>query len=1660
MHINYFKIALRFLYFIIYFKTLFFFPQVENVTANDDNYKVGLFNRSFIPENRERGTDINLQGDTFKGNYFRLVQFYELPSDEDRILWKQAGFILTDYLPGNVYFAIISPTFNLNLIEQNIRSIFEVDKRFKRVGELFELKFESNNFSKEQELEFTIGYYSSLVAEDIIKDLTFIGVKVIDLRPHAFQLDVKFKFEMLDMVEALQYIQYIELKPEDPVLEWPWMQGSDRANAINVSDYYGANYNGDGITLAIAEGGNIGSSIDFRGRLNNDSDDGISGHKQGVAFRAANAGNYDPYTRMGAWGSRILNDNIDVNYHYYNTERLRFTNHSYGWSVWGGYSSQTRQHDLAIESFPKHMVLFSSGNSGSSIGYAPYNYQWAANITGAPKMSKNNFSIGVVDENGWVRYYSSRGPTYDGRIIPQVVTVASDGTSYAVPKATGYMAILGQVFKAKNANLEADSNLLGAILMNTADDVENPGPDFLSGYGRVNLRRAYNVINSNQLITSSISHNQQNMHTIFVPVNTKQIRVMLLWPDKTASVNANPAIVNNLNLQGISPSITTYNPWVLNTSLGANNLFNFATRQVDNINTFEQVTVDNPEQGNWTFKVSGAHIPFGPQKYFIVYEFLKDEVFMTYPLKDEKLVPGTTYPIFWDSFGVSGVFSLAYQLDSGNWTTIATNIPSNLRRYNWTAPAVTGVKTIKFKIQRGSLISISDSNTIANVPQNLVISQSCNNSVKLTWSAVPGATQYNVYRLGVKYMELVTDNITFYGTSAILREQNSNSDEYYAVSAITYGVEGQRTIAVKRSVSSIQINPILTNVSITSSSDINEICSGESITFTAIPLNGGLAPIYQWRKNGINLGTNTNTYSYVPTNGDIITCVLNSSDVCVTDSPKVSNSLNLVVNTTAMPIAFPQRLCYGSKVSDLVVTGLNIKWYNFAHGGTILSPETILNTGDYFVSQTLNGCESFRKLVSVEINDFDSPSPSLISLPTISGQCSVTVNTIPTAYDSCSGMIQATTTSALDYDTLGTHQIIWSYDDGYGNIATQNQMVEVVDTLPAVPTLPELTSIFIQCNEVINTIPTAYDSCSGMIQASTTSALDYDTLGAHQIVWSYDDGHGNIATQNQMVEVVDTAPAVPTLPALPTIIAQCNVTVNTIPTAFDACNGLIRATTVSPLNYSSLGSYTILWQYNDGNGNMATQTQVVEVVDTMPAVPALSVLSTIFIQCNETVNAIPTAFDVCSGLIRATTVSPLNYSTLGSYTILWQYDDGNGNITTQTQMVEVIDTMLAVPTLPTLPTIIGQCNVTVNTIPTALDACSGMIQATTTSPLNYSTLGSYTILWQYNDGNGNIVTQTQVVEVVDTIPAVPTLPALPTIIGQCNVRVNTIPTALDACNGMIQATTTSPLNYSTLGSYTILWKYNDGNGNIATQNQIVVVVDTAPAIPTLPVLPTITGQCNLTVNSIPTAIDACSGMIQATTTSSLNYSTLGSYTILWQYSDGNGNITTQTQMVDIIDSEDPICNTKDIFVYLGDSGTVTIQPSDLNDNSFDNCSIVQMTVSPNTFTMQNLGFNDVVLSVFDSNGNSATCRSNVHVLNNYLVYPNPFDSFILIEGLKSSNKVMISLFDISGRQIFYSDFENHGTVLRIDQFDSFASGIYILKIRENDKINSFRLIKK
>lgn len=95
---------------------------------------------------------------------------------------------------------------------------------------------------------------------------------------------------------------------------------------------------------------------------------------------------------------------------------------------------------------------------------------------------------------------------------------------------------------------------------------------------------------------------------------------------------------------------------------------------------------------------------------------------------------------------------------------------------------------------------------------------------------------------------------------------------------------------------------------------------------------------------------------------------------------------------------------------------------------------------------------------------------------------------------------------------------------------------------------------------------------------------------------------------------------------------------------------------------------------------------------------------------------------------------------------------------------------------------------------------------------------------------------------------IPDISNLPTITGDCTTAITTTPTATDACAGAILGTTTNPLSYSLPGTYTIAWKYNDGNGNTSTQNQTVVI--TSQPLPTADPLQTFCVQQNAGLNDI------------------------------------------------------------------------------------------------------------------------------------------------------------------------------------------------------------------
>ena len=86
----------------------------------------------------------------------------------------------------------------------------------------------------------------------------------------------------------------------------------------------------------------------------------------------------------------------------------------------------------------------------------------------------------------------------------------------------------------------------------------------------------------------------------------------------------------------------------------------------------------------------------------------------------------------------------------------------------------------------------------------------------------------------------------------------------------------------------------------------------------------------------------------------------------------------VTVNKVLAPAATNQNICLSGTVSDLVATGSDIKWYSTLTGGIPLISSTVLTTGYYYASQTINGCESSTRK-SVHVGVFVTPNPTAVS---------------------------------------------------------------------------------------------------------------------------------------------------------------------------------------------------------------------------------------------------------------------------------------------------------------------------------------------------------------------------------------------------------------------------------------------------------------------------------------------------------------------------------------------------------------------------------------------------------------------------------------------------------------------------------------------------------
>jgi len=272
---------------------------------------------------------------------------------------------------------------------------------------------------------------------------------------------------------------------------------------------------------------------------------------------------------------------------------------------------------------------------------------------------------------------------------------------------------------------------------------------------------------------------------------------MLYWLDYEGAPNAAEALVNDLNMQLVDPISQPFNPWILDPTPNPVTLDLPATRGVDTINNMEQVTIIDPPAGIYTAEVHGFMVPQGPQKYYILYEFMTDVIDVTYPIGGEAFAPGETQTLRWDAYGTPGDFAIEYSIDSGaNWVLITSAVSDTQRYYEWVIPNVlTGHALIK--VSRGILSASSEAVfTIMEVPQNLNIDWACPDSCQMSWDSVPGAVAYEVSWLGNMYMDSIGISTD---TSLIIGGINPVDEFWFSVKALgPNNAVGRRAYAIRK----------------------------------------------------------------------------------------------------------------------------------------------------------------------------------------------------------------------------------------------------------------------------------------------------------------------------------------------------------------------------------------------------------------------------------------------------------------------------------------------------------------------------------------------------------------------------------------------------------------------------------------------------------------------------------------------------------------------------------------------------------------------------------------------------------------------------------------------------------------------------------------------
>jgi hypothetical protein len=243
------------------------------------------------------------------------------------------------------------------------------------------------------------------------------------------------------------------------------------------------------------------------------------------------------------------------------------------------------------------------------------------------------------------------------------------------------------------------------------------------------------------------------------------------------------------------------------------------------------------------------------------------------------------------------------------------------------------------------------------------------------------------------------------------------------------------TCMLTSNASCISANPAISNqvhmtvnnllpVSVTITTQANPFCEGNSVTFTAIPVNGGTIPVYQWKVNSFNQGSNLPQFTYNPQNGDVVSCLLTSNQTCVCYNPAQSNEISMV-QSALLPVSISiasstDTTCQGMFVgfTATAVNGGSSPAYQWKVNG--------LNAGinnPYFQYYPSNGdVVTCRLTSSLQGCTTNNPAISNALSTTVFPRAPVSVSVVPSGNPVCQGTAVTFTAFGVNGGTAPVYQ--------------------------------------------------------------------------------------------------------------------------------------------------------------------------------------------------------------------------------------------------------------------------------------------------------------------------------------------------------------------------------------------------------------------------------------------------------------------------------------------------------------------------------------------------------------------------------------------------------------------------------------------------------------